>query len=121
LKTLKLSSSTTLRLDCLPEDVPTLNGHPILPVLSVHFTPIEFRSLKIHLDYVTRVIVMVASTSLPTSPIPNAHDIQLDKDIDAELSLVHDFDNMVDRILVQARKALPFLNLEFPPSLRFDR
>jgi len=122
LKMLKLSSSTTLRMDCRPEYVPTLNGHPILPVLSAHFndpTPTEFRSFKLNLDYEDLVIGMVVSTSLPTSPIPHAHVIHAVLDTDAELSLsfsflhAHEFKNLVDIILRRASEVLPLSKLEF--------
>jgi len=62
---------------------------------------------------------MVASTSLPTSPIPLAHVIQADTDIDAELSLslsflrVSDFNNVVDMILRRACEVLPLSKLEY--------
>jgi len=121
LKMLKLSSGT-LRLNCMPEYVVTLNEYPILPILSAHFnnpTPIEFRSLKIRLDHVNQVIGMVASTSLPTSLIPHTLGIQPDSDLDAELSLsasflgVHDFISVVNMVLRQACKTLPFSKLEF--------
>jgi len=61
---------------------------------------------------------MVASTSLPTSPIPHAHVIQADTDIDAELSLslsllhVYHSSNVVDTILRQACEVLPLSKLE---------
>jgi len=122
LKMLKLSSSTTLHLNCAPEYAVTPNGHVILPVLSAHFnlsTPIWFRSFKINLDHVEHVLDIVASTSLLTSPIPHANAIQTDTDINPELSLSlsfsrdHDFNNVVDIILRRVCEVLPFSKLEF--------
>ena len=133
LKMLKLSSSTTLRLDCTPEFVGTQNEHVLLPVLFAHFnspTPIEFRSFKINLDHLSRTIDIVASTSLPTSPIPHAHDIQADMDSDAELGLslsflhVRDPDDLMDTIVRRAFECFPFQSSNFfpfsPPS-RLDQ
>jgi len=131
LKMLKLSSSTTLRLNCTPEYVPTINQHLILPVLSTHFndptpTPMKFRSFKIHLNHVDCVIGMVASTSLPISPVPHAYDIQADKDIDDEFSLSlsflrnNHFNDVVAIILGRGCEVLPFQSSNFfpfsPPS-----
>jgi len=118
---LKLSSSTTLSLECTAEYVATFNEH-ILPALSTHFngsTPMEFRSFKIILNHNSRVIDLVASTSLPTSPIPHVNDFQADIDIDAEFTLslsflgFHDFNDVVDMTLRRACEVLSFSKLEF--------
>ena len=88
LKMLKLSSSATLRLQCTSENTATHNDHEILPFLSAHFNcpiPVEFRSFKITVDDVGRVIAVTASTSLPISPVN--HTGVLQDDSDAELSL----------------------------------
>jgi len=106
----------------MPEFVATPNEHLILPFLSAHFndpTPIEFRSFKLTQDYEDLVMSIVASTSLPTSPVPHRHadDIQADTG-DAELSLslsflrVRDFD-MMHTIVKRACEVLPLSKLEF--------
>ena len=119
---LKLSSSTTLRLNCTSENTPTQNEYLILSILSAHFndpTTVKFRNFEINLNQGDRMLDMVASTSLPTSPILHTHVIRADTDIDAELSLslsfphVYDFNDVVDRILRRACEKLPISRLEF--------
>jgi len=125
LKMFKLSSSTTLRLDCTSESTATYNEHVILSILSAHFgdpTPIAFSSFKVKVTMgylpVRCMLKMVASTSLPASPIPRAEVVQADTDIDTELSLslsflhVRDF-NVVDMILRRACEVLPLSKLDF--------
>jgi len=117
LKMLRFSASTTLRLNCASENTATHNDYHILPFLLAHFndpTPVKFRSFKINLDDMDRMIVVVASTSLPISPIPYAHIIQ-QVDNDAELSLssrVAELNNRLD-ILRRTCDGLPLSNLEF--------
>jgi len=112
LKMLKLSSFTTLRLNCTSENAATDNDYHILPFLSSHFngpTPVKFRSFKINLDDVDRGIAVVASTSLPTLPTPYT-----DSDPELSLSFNH-FAELSNRmnILRQACDVLSLSNLEF--------
>ena len=117
-KMLRLSSSTTLRLDCTSENTVTHKDYDILPFLSAHFNdpiPIKFRSFKINLDDTDRVISMFASTSIPTiSPISHTRAIQADSDAELSLSFhrVPEPNNIAD-ILRRACDVLSLSNLEF--------
>ena len=117
LKMLKLSSSTTLRLNCMSENTATHNDYHILPFISAHFndpTPVKFRCFRIYLRDVDRLIEMVASTSLPISPIPDTAVIQADSDTELSLSFHHaaELDNRAD-ILRRACTVLSLSNVEF--------
>src|SRR5712671_3892835 len=117
-KMLKLSSSTSLRLNCTLEAALTHNEHVMLLVLSAHFNnpiPIEFRSLKINLHPVDGVVNLVASTSLPTLPIPHPHIIHAKTDVDAELSLsLSRLSHSDGEVIVRrACEVLPISKLEF--------
>jgi hypothetical protein len=109
------SPSITLRLDCTSENTATY-GHHILPFLSPHFnypTPVKFRSFKINLGRVYRVIEMVASTSLLISPISHTHCDVIQADSDAELNLsFHDVAELNVNILRQACNLLCLSHLE---------
>jgi len=86
-KMLRLSPSTRLRLYCTPEDSATDNDYPILPILSEHFndsTHVKFRTFELDLHQPYGVIEIMASTSLPMSPIPRSRHILAG---DPELSL----------------------------------
>src|SRR5712672_32144 len=80
LKMFQLSSSTKLRLNCTSKNTATQNDNDILPILSEHFNDLKFRSFKLNTDNMDRVTAIVASTSLPTLPIPCTYDIQADSD-----------------------------------------
>jgi hypothetical protein len=101
----------------MSENAATHNDHHILPILAEHFSDpasIKFRSFKINLDDVDRAMVMVASTSLPISPIPRTHVIQADNDANLTLSFygVVELKNRAD-ILRRACDVLPLSNTEF--------
>jgi len=117
LKILKLPPSTTLCLNCTSENTATYNDYHILPFLLAHFNdpaPVKFRSFRIILnDDMGHVISMVASTSLPMSPIPHIHGIQASNDPEFSLSF-HDLAEPNNRvnILRQACNVLSLSNLE---------
>ena len=115
-KMLKLPSSTSLRLNCTSENTATHNDYHILPILSEHFsdpTPVKFRSFKLNLDHAHHVIDMIASTSLPMSPIRHATLIRADGDPELWLSFrrVDDLDGA--DILRRACNVLCLAHLEF--------
>jgi len=116
-KMLKLSSSTRLRLNCTSENTATPNGYHILPILSEHFndpTHVKFRNFKIDVDHTHGMIEMIASTSLPMSPIPRTHFIQADGDPELSLSFhrISDLNRLSD-ILRKACNVLSLSNIEF--------
>jgi len=115
-KMLKLPSSTRLRLNCPSENTATHNDYHILPFLSEHFsdpTPVKFRSFKLNLNHVDRVIDIVASTSPPVSPICHTNFIRAEGDPELWLTF-HCVDNLnrLD-ILRRACNVLCLSNLEF--------
>jgi len=116
-KMLKLSSSTTLSLVCTSESTATDNDYHILPILSEHFTDpthVKFRTFELHLHWMFDVIAMIASTSLPMSPIPRNHFVQADGDPELSLSFddVSDPKRFLD-ILRRACNVLSLSNIEF--------
>jgi len=113
-KMLKLSSLTTLDLKCLNAE--THHDHLILPVLSAHFnspTPIEFRSFEITLNDTISTIDMIASTSLPTSPILHAHDTHAELNLLLSFLRTRDRDDAMVTNIRRACEVLPFSKLEF--------
>jgi len=101
----------------MSENTATHNDYHILPFISAHFndpTPVKFRCFRIYLRDVDRLIEMVASTSLPISPIPDTAVIQADSDTELSLSFHHaaELDNRAD-ILRRACTVLSLSNVEF--------
>jgi len=116
LKMLKLSSSTTLRLDCTSEDTSTHDDYDILPFLSEHFngpTPVDFRTFELELHLLYGVIDIIASTSIPMSPIPRTHYIRAHCDPELRLSFSRVSDLKKVDILRRACNVLSLSNLEF--------
>jgi hypothetical protein len=122
-KMLRLSSTTTrtLHLRCVSENGSPHNDYHILPVVSAQFqssVPVEFKSLRVTLGYMGRLLDIVASTPLPPSTIQSPLDIEVD--VDSEAELVLSFDGLPEfshwhrkEILERACETLPISNLEF--------
>jgi hypothetical protein len=119
LKMLRLPSTTTLHLRCVSESGSPHNDYHILPVISAQFqssVPVEFKSLRVALSYLGRLLDIVASTSLPPSTVQSPRDIEVD--VDGEAEFVLSFDGLPEfghwkEILEGACKMLPISNLEF--------
>jgi len=94
LKVLQLPSSTTLHLQCIPENLSTYNVNIILPLVSAHFhnpTPLEFRSLRIVINNgLNGPIDVAVSTARPKSATSVLHALEDDIGSDAELTISFD-------------------------------
>jgi hypothetical protein len=119
LKMLRIPSTATLHLRCVSENGYPHNDHHILPAVSTQFqtsAPVEFKSLRVTLSYMGRMLDIVASTSLPPSVVQPPRDIE--EDVDGEAEFVLSFDGLPEfrhwkEILERACKMLPISNLEF--------
>jgi len=121
LKVLQLPSSTTLHLQCIPENPSTYNVNIVLPPVSAHFhnpAPVEFRSLRIATNSLNRLIDVAASTAHPESTVSGLHSLEDNTNSDAELTL--SFDRLPssghpthEDILEAVFSMLPISNIEF--------
>jgi len=123
-KMLKLSSSTTLRLNCESEKTATHNhdDYHIFPFLSAHFndpTPVKFRSFEINVE--RRVIEMAAYSSLKSPYTDLRVGDVVPAHIDPELSLTFRRIAKLNRVDIPRRACnmLSLSNLEFL-SVDFD-
>jgi F-box-like len=114
LKALKLPSSTKLHMRCTADNTPTYNDSLILPLISAHFKPVKFKGFILNLDYMERLICLIASTSLPTWTRPHTSGCCLEGDTELFLSMDTQFDfghlpNTLERMCTM----LPIAEVEF--------
>jgi len=118
LKMLRLPSLAMLHLRCVSENTPTHTEHLILPVILAHLRsldPIEFKTLRIILNYRSRSLYVAASTSLPTLGF---HTLQDFEGHIGDNELVLSFNGLRKHrdwrdLVEQVCKMLPVSSLEF--------
>ena len=119
LKILRLPSVTTLHLRCVSDIGSPHNDYHILPVIPSQFqtsVPVEFKSLRVTLSDLGRLLEIVACTSLPPSTVQSSRDTEVDMDGEPEFVLSFDGSPVFGHwkeILERACKLLPIPNLEF--------
>jgi hypothetical protein len=119
LKMLRLPFSAMLHLRCISENTPTYTDYHLLPVILAHLQgpdPIEFKSLRVTLNYRNRSLEVTASTSLPISRFNKSQDFE--SHMDGHNELVLSFGGLLEigdwtDIIEQVCNRLPISNLEF--------
>ncbi|KAH9969375.1 hypothetical protein BGW80DRAFT_630910 [Lactifluus volemus] len=118
LKMLKLPSSAKLHLRCVADDFfATCNDDLILPLILAHFSnpnPLTFKSFSLGLDYVSRSINLIASSSLPTSKRSHTLDSGLEGAAELHLSIDGNFGAArLPNTLARICTTLPISEVEF--------